>query len=85
MERAELFLDGNAACALLGEDLQSGEAEFVEINEVRTELRKRHPDIYESEIERAAMFRAYRKLKDRLPNREFSYVLQSPEQRPKPE
>ena len=31
MERAELGIDGNAGFALLGDDLQSGEAEFVEI------------------------------------------------------
>ena len=30
-ERVELGVDGNCAFALLGEDLQSGEAEFVEI------------------------------------------------------
>ena len=31
IERAELGVDGNCGFALLGEDLQSGEAEFVEI------------------------------------------------------
>lgn len=31
MLRAELGIDGNCAFALIGEDLQSGEAEFVEI------------------------------------------------------
>lgn len=29
--RAELGIDGNAAFALLGEDIQSGECEFVEL------------------------------------------------------
>lgn len=31
-ERAVLGVDGNAAFALLGDNLQEGEAEFVEIN-----------------------------------------------------
>ena len=31
MERAEIGIDGNCGFALLGEDLQVGEAEFVEI------------------------------------------------------
>lgn len=31
MKRAILSVDGNCGCALLGENLQEGEAEFVEI------------------------------------------------------
>lgn len=31
MDRAILSVDGNCGCALLGENLQEGEAEFVEI------------------------------------------------------
>lgn len=33
IERAELGVDGNSGFALLGDDLQSGEAEFCEIGE----------------------------------------------------
>ena len=32
MERAILSVDGNCGYALLGEDLQVGEAEFVEVS-----------------------------------------------------
>ena len=31
LERAVLSIDGNCGCALLGDNLQEGEAEFVEI------------------------------------------------------
>lgn len=70
MERAELGIDGNCGFALLGEDLQIGEAEFVEIKcdapcgtseRCRAELR--------------AATAAYRALKARLPDRQFSYYL----------
>ena len=33
MERVTLMLDGNAGCALLGENLQEGEAEFVTVTD----------------------------------------------------
>ena len=33
MERAELGIDGNCSFALLGENLQEGEAEFVDVNQ----------------------------------------------------
>lgn len=67
MERA--LLNGNCGVALLGEDIQSGEAEFVEIRLSRRD----GPD-----EKRIACTRAYRKLKDRLPDRVFSYVMQAP-------
>ena len=77
MERAELGVDGNAGFALLGTDLQVGEAEFVEIAlPVEASL---DPNRYHnSEWVRAAKIAvtaAYRALKARLPNREFSYYL----------
>ncbi len=71
MERALLFVDGNAGCALLGEDLQSGEVEFVKIDHEATRGTGKYPA-------KIACTRAYRRLKARLPNREFSYVWQSP-------
>ena len=68
MERAELGIDGNCGFALLGENIQEGEAEFVEIN-YSNKSRAQY------EAERAAAGKAYRQLKARLPEREFSYFL----------
>ena len=77
MERAELGIDGNAGFALLGENLQEGEAEFVEIA-LPVEASK-DPNRYQhSEWVKAAKIAAtaaYRKLKARLADREFSYYL----------
>lgn len=77
MERAEIGIDGNCGFALLGADLQVGEAEFVEIA-LPAEASK-HPNRYQnSEWVRAAKCAAttaYRRLKARLPDREFSYYL----------
>lgn len=70
MDRAELGVDGNAGFALLGPDLQVGEAEFVTIEGV-------HPwrtSDWHSAARRAAT-KAYRNLKARLSNRVFSYYL----------
>lgn len=68
MERAELGVDGNAGFALLGEDLQSGEAEFVEFdNDLQGPERAR--------AGRIAATKAYRLLKARLPDRTFSYWI----------
>lgn len=77
LERAELGIDGNAGFALLGEDLQIGEAEFVEIK-LPLEASKDPNRYHHSEWVRAAKIAAtaaYRKLKARLPGREFSYYL----------
>ena len=70
MQRAELGIDGNAGFALLGEDLQVGEAEFVTI--------ETDAAVGTSEWHRAAVLaatKAYRRLKERLKDREFSYYL----------
>lgn len=58
MERAILSVDGNAGCALLGENLQEGEAEFVEVQQRSGEY------LYEAEVR--ACCAAFRKLKQRL-------------------
>lgn len=41
-ERAELGIDGNCGFALLGRDLQEGEAEFVEIPAVQPDNSTHH-------------------------------------------
>ena len=77
MERAELGVDGNCGFALLGEDLQSGEAEFVEIA-LPLDASKNPNRYHNSEWCRAAeqaASAAYRALKARLPDREFSYYI----------
>ena len=69
-ERAELGVDGNCGFALLGSDIQMGEAEFVEVQNNdpwRTRAR--------AKAERRAATAAYRKLKARLPDRKFSYFI----------
>lgn len=77
LERAEIGIDGNAGFALLGDDLQSGEAEFVEIA-LPPEASKDPNRYHKSEWVRAAKIAAtaaYHKLKARLADREFSYYL----------
>ncbi len=61
--RAELGIDGNAAFALLGDDIQSGEVEFVELkdHEVSTELHGAKA--------------ALRKLRERLGRPDLSYFF----------
>ena len=79
LPRAELGVDGNCGFALLGDDLQSGEAEFDEIQmplEASKDPHKYHHADWCSEAKRSAT-RAYRKLKDRLSPREISYFLGS--------
>lgn len=77
MNRAELGVDGNCGFAILGENLQEGEAEFVEID-LPLEASK-DPNRYQcSEWVAAAKIAAtaaYRALKARLSDREFSYYL----------
>ena len=70
IERAEIGVDGNCGFALLGEDLQQGEAEFVLID---TAAQK-----YSSEWEDAACRAATKALSNlhkRLPDKHFSYYL----------
>jgi hypothetical protein len=69
-ERAELGVDGNAGFALLGEDIQAGEAEFVAIEcDAPKGTLARHV------AARRAATKAYRALKARLPERQFSYRI----------
>ncbi len=76
-ERAELGVDGNAGFALLGENIQEGEAEFVEIalplSDSKDPMRY-HNSEWCMAAKRAAT-KAYRALKARLPDRKFSYFL----------
>lgn len=77
MQRAEIGIDGNAGFALLGDDLQSGEAEFVEIAlplAASKDPNRYHHSEWVSAAKIAASA-AYRKLKARLIEREFSYYL----------
>lgn len=64
VERAELGIDGNCGYALLGPNLQEGEAEFVEIEAP-----------FDSLAEKRACKKALDKLRERLPHRTFSYYL----------
>ena len=79
LERAELGIDGNAGFALLGEDLQSGESEFVEIA-LPPEASKDPNRYYHSEwclAAASAASIAFVALKLRLPDRKISYYLGS--------
>lgn len=69
IERAELGIDGNCGFALLGENIQEGEAEFEEIR--GTEL---NPDPNSEGAKLQAINRAYTRLKARL-GRPISYFL----------
>lgn len=77
LARATLGVDGNAGFALLGEDLQSGECEFVEIA-LPLEASRDPTRYYNSEwcaaASRAATI-AYRKLQARFPDRPISYYI----------
>lgn len=70
MKRAVLGVDGNCGFALLGDDLQSGEAEFVEIVSGDPVGTKEW-----AEAASRASTTAYRKLQDRLSDQQFSYRL----------
>ena len=63
-DRAELGLDGNAAFALLGEDIQSGEAEFVTVE---------NPE--NAQEVRSAAYRALANLRVRLEQPNLSYFI----------
>lgn len=65
MERAELGIDGNCGFALLGRDLQEGEAEFVEMRGL--------DDVLLDQLE--ASKKAFKKLKARLGRDELSYYF----------
>lgn len=61
-----LSMDGNAGCALLGPNLQEGEAEFVVIDETE------HNDGYEAAAKRAIV-RAFNRLKARCGGQSLPY------------
>jgi hypothetical protein len=77
LERAELGVDGNAGFALLGADLQIGEAEFVVI--ALPPAASKDPNRYHNSewisAAKIAVTAAYRALKARIPNQKFSYYL----------
>ena len=77
LERAELGVDGNAGFALLGANLQIGEAEFVEIAlspEASKDPNRYHHSEWCVAAKRAANL-AYQKLKARMGSKEISYYL----------
>ena len=65
MELAILMVDGNCGCALLGENLQEGEAEFVEV------VQRKDEPLYAAEVR--ACWAAFKKLKERL-GRDMTYA-----------
>lgn len=67
-DRAVLGVDGNAGFALLGPDIQEGEAEFVPIDDCPI------PDSRKDEKEAWAATQALRRLERRL-GRRLSYYL----------
>lgn len=84
-ERAELGIDGNCGFALLGENIQEGEAEFVEITPVVVEpyyantrheqfTGERHNQLSLSAKLRAAK-QALEKLRARLNRPDLSYYF----------
>ena len=70
-----LSLDGNCACALLGENLQEGEAEFVEVTEA--DMAKNGEDAmrFPKTIHKAALL-AYERLLERLGRDPYSLPYQ---------
>ena len=77
IERAELGVDGNCGFALLGEDIQSGECEFVEIalpSERSKDPNRYHDGEWCRAASTAASF-AFVALKLRLGDRVISYHL----------
>ncbi len=84
-ERAQLGIDGNCGFALLGPDIQEGEAEFVEIEPVTVPpsiAGTRHEKFtgeHQSRMELAAKLRAAKaalqKLRDRLGRPDLSYYF----------
>jgi len=66
MARAILSVDGNAGCALLGENLQEGEVEFVTVEQRPDEL------LYMAETR--ACFLALKALRARLGCPDLSYA-----------
>ncbi len=65
--RAELGVDGNAGFALLGENIQEGECEFVEVVQAKDE------PLHIAECRAAT--EAYKRLKERLGLPHLSYWI----------
>jgi len=78
MERVKIFIDGNAAGALLGSNLAEGESEWVTIDD---DFRAKHPGLSQRELEWKAGSEAFEKLKARL-GRPLSFVWRKPADRP---
>lgn len=84
-ERAELGIDGNCGFALLGENIQEGEAEFCEIEAVtvpRDVALTRHEQFtgeYELQLQLGAKLRAAKaalvKLRERLGKPDLGYYF----------
>jgi hypothetical protein len=68
-DRAILSIDGNCGCALLGTNLQEGEAEFVEI-----ECSEPKWTVAWEEAATKACLIALRRLRARFPERHISYA-----------
>lgn len=62
-QTVDLFMDGNAGCALLGKDLMEGEAEFVCIDDAPEGC------THQNDKERWACTQALRRLEARLGRR----------------
>lgn len=73
MERVILSLDGNCGCALLGPDLQEGEAEFVEVTDAMLTQFNEHRD-WHPRAARKACFEAMNKLLARLGKGRLPYA-----------
>lgn len=69
VERAELGIDGNCGFALLGPNIQEGEAEFEEFRATT-----QNPDPNSDGAKKQAISRAYRRLKERI-GRPISYYI----------
>lgn len=67
MKRAELGIDGNAGFALLGNNIQEGECEFVEV------VQQKDEPLHVAECRAATQ--AYSKLKKRLGLEHLSYFI----------
>lgn len=67
MQRAELGIDGNAGFALIGENIQEGECEFVTVDQRNDE------PLHVAECRAAT--KAYNNLKERLGIEHLSYSI----------
>jgi hypothetical protein len=70
MDRAELGVDGNCGFALLGANIQEGEAEFEPIKDFG-----QHWHAEQHRQAKLAINRAFRRLKERLGRNDLSYFL----------